>query len=223
MSASCSSSSRPQASFPRPSVTHSAPAFLVHPTPRWLFLCGKVAGACLFATLLATLLIGGTWLALGISTADWSRGYLLCLPLLLTQFGVTFAAAVLLGVWTRNPLATSLGTFGFWGAGMIANYAHLAASTEITTHLPGCPLLKHASQFAYWLLPKPADFMNLIDRAIQSAQHVSTQAETLSPLQLGGFSPALSVLTSTLVAVALMRARRPRAEIAGILAFPPLP
>ena len=48
---------------------------------RWLFL-GKYVGVLAFVFVQTTVLIGGTWLALGARTGVWSTAYLWCIPLL---------------------------------------------------------------------------------------------------------------------------------------------
>jgi hypothetical protein len=56
----------------------------------------------------------------------------------------------------------------------------------------------------YWLLPKPADLVILLDRALQADAHFFVQPEFAAVQAMHAFHPALSVLTSALFAAAVL-------------------
>ena len=56
----------------------------------------------------------------------------------------------------------------------------------------------------YWILPKPADLLILLDSALQSSEHFSPLPGFSAIQTLGAFDPVLSLCTSLLVPAAML-------------------
>jgi hypothetical protein len=61
-----------------------------------------------------------------------------------------------------------------------------------------------AVEVIYWVLPKPADLLILLDRAVLARAHFAAPAEFEAVQRLGAFHPALSVLSSALFAAVVL-------------------
>jgi ABC-type transport system involved in multi-copper enzyme maturation permease subunit len=94
---------------------------LVKPISRVMLLCYKYLGGLLFVFFNALVLIGGTWIAFGFSTGNWSLWYLASVPVLTFYFAILYSLSVLLGVLTRGPLVPILVTIAVWmGLSMVS-------------------------------------------------------------------------------------------------------
>lgn len=192
-------------SFLEPS---SASVLLAKPVPRGLLLAGKFVGVLWFVTFQASVFIGGTWLALAIRTGVWNPLYLMCVPVLLLHFALFFSFSTLLGVLTRNPLLSMLGSLLFWFACWSVNFSHLAALAQPTMVVePWSRIIATV----YWVLPKPADLNFFLQEMLQSATYFA-QVPTLASLHHEAINPAATLATCTLfmVVVMLLAARRLR-------------
>ncbi len=179
----------------------AASVLLAKPVSRSVVLIGKYLGVILFVGAQAAVFVVGTWVALGARTGDWSSGYLWCLPLLVVQFAVVYAASTLLAVSTRNTMACAFGSLVFWVICFAMNQGRLAAqqvgSTSPRVGMEVSGGFRMAREAAYWILPKPADLSVLLDRAVGASGHFASAAE------LGGasFDPLMSVATSLAIAL----------------------
>jgi ABC-type transport system involved in multi-copper enzyme maturation permease subunit len=130
----------------------NAAVLLGKPVPRWSLLAGKYLGVVGFVGMQTVLFVGGTWLALGVSTGVWVPQYLLCVPVLLFHFAVFFSFSVCLAVWTRRPVVCMVGVLAFWAVCWGTNHSwHVFQGATPAAHVP---VLLDAG---YWVLPKPAD------------------------------------------------------------------
>ncbi len=183
----------------------SASVLLAKPVPRWLLLAGKFTGVLAFVAFQAALFIGGTWAALGLRTGVWHPLYLVCIPVLLLHFALFFSFSAFLGVLTRNPLVSMLGSLLFWFACWGVNYSHLAALANPAAE-PG-PWAR-AVTAGYWVLPKPADLNYFLHEVVQSASYFA-RVPALAYLRGEAISPAATLATSLLfIAAALALAGR---------------
>jgi hypothetical protein len=202
-------------SFLEPS---SATVLLAKPVPRWLLLMGKVLGVTAFLGLLCGLFIVGTWWALALKTGVWSKGYLLCWPLLVFHFLLVYSFSTLLAVMTRNTAVCVFGTIVFWLICYGVNYGrhwHVAgpamAHPGIVKPLPdGTPPPPIAQQSAtgglivdagYWVLPKPADLVIILEESMDAHENFGTLARSAVILEVkkqGKFLPMWSMLSSML-------------------------
>ncbi|RUL88236.1 ABC transporter permease subunit [Tautonia sociabilis] len=184
----------------------SSALLLAKPVPRWHLLMGKYVGTVAFVAAQAAVFVGGTWLALGIRSGDWDPTYLLCLPLLAGHFAVVYAASSLIAVCTRSASAASFGSIVFWCLCFAMNRGrHLLVASAGSSGEVGSPF-REAVELGYWILPKPADFVALLDRAMGAGDHFSTLAEVDAVGSLGAFHPGLSLAASAAFAAALLAA-----------------
>ncbi|HEV3122539.1 MAG TPA: transcriptional regulator [Isosphaeraceae bacterium] len=185
----------------------AAAVLLAKPVPRSVLLFGKYLGVLVFVTVQATVFVVGTWLALGLCTGIWQHGYLLSLPLLVLHFAIVYSISLLIAVCTRNTVACAFGSIMFWFICFAMNYGRHAAVARPRL-APGLapfpPLFRNMIEAGYWLLPKPADLVILLDRALQADAHFFVQPEFAAVQAMHAFHPALSVLTSALFAAAVL-------------------
>lgn len=186
----------------------SASVLLAKPVPRWAFLLGKYVGVVLFVALQTAIFFFGTWLALGLKTDVWTPGYLAGIPLLVLQFAGLFGFTVLLAVVTRSTVACVLGIILFWAICLGLNYGRHAAVSlpllEPSARIGGFSLF--FINLAYWIMPKPADMLLLLEEALQAGKLKTTlsgMAEFQAVRQLGEFDPLLS-MASTVLFVAIL-------------------
>lgn len=188
----------------------NAALLLAKPVPRCLFLLGKYFGVVLFVAFQASVFFVGTWLALGLRTNVWLYGYLAGIPLLVLQFSVIFSVSVLIASATRSTMACVVGSILFWGLCLCVNYARYTA-LALPQLSPQTPPLSSFTAFfleaSYWILPKPLDFLLILEQALNTRAHMatlSTLPEFATAMERGAFEPIGSVLSSCLFAVVLL-------------------
>jgi hypothetical protein len=185
----------------------AAAVLLAKPVPRWFLLAGKYLGVLAFVALQTAAFVAGTWLALGLRTGYWPLGYLLCVPLLLVHFAVVYSVSVLLAVCTRNTVACVFGSVLVWvlcwglncGRHAVVALPHLDPAAA-----PYPAAVAGVVEAAYWVLPKPADLMFVLDQALEAGGQLGPSREIDAAWQAGALSPVLSVLTSLLAAVGVL-------------------
>ena len=177
----------------------AATVLLAKPVPRWSLLAGKYLGVLAFVAFQASVFVGGTWLALGLATDVWHPAYLLTVPLLVLEFAVLYSVSVLLAVWTRNTVICVFGTLLFWALCSsidVSRHAAVAAGRVPETRAQA------AVQAAYWVLPKPADVVLLLDGVLHSDRHFQGPPRQQALEKAVG--PELSLLTSLLFTGAVL-------------------
>lgn len=187
-----------------PEFLHPATAsvLLAKPISRWKLLIGKYLGILVFVSTQAAIFVFGTWAALAVRTGVVSPGYLLCLPLLILHFAVIQAASTLLAVCTRNANAAAFGTIIFWFFCFTMNRGrHLAVTSG---HLEGFSPFRWAVELGYWCLPKPADFVMILDQLLRIHVHFRSLPELTLIQSSGVFLPTWSIVTSVIFAGVLL-------------------
>jgi ABC-type transport system involved in multi-copper enzyme maturation permease subunit len=185
----------------------AASVLMAKPAPRWSLLLGKYLGVLIFVAFQTVVFVGGTWIALGARTGIWLPGYLWSIPLLLLHFAIIFSASVMLATYTRSTVTCVFGSILFWLICFAMNYGrHAAVALPILApgSAPYSPPFRWSVEAAYWILPKPADLVILLDGALQSREHFSTVAEFAAMQRLNGFHPWLSVLSSLLFTAGML-------------------
>jgi ABC-type transport system involved in multi-copper enzyme maturation permease subunit len=84
------------------------------PIHRWYLLLCKYVGGLSFVVITTAVIVGGVWLALGLRSGLWSRGFLLSIPVLTLEFAVFYALSTLVGVLSRSPILAILTAVAFW-------------------------------------------------------------------------------------------------------------
>jgi ABC-type transport system involved in multi-copper enzyme maturation permease subunit len=194
-------------SFLEPSA---ASVLLAKPVPRWLLLAGKFAGVLTFVAFQATVFIGGTWLALGLRTGVWHPLYLVSIPVLLLHFAVFFSFSALLGVVTRSPQLSMVGSLIFWFVCWGVNFSHLTALAQESSATGAWQTMLSAG---YWILPKPADLNYLLQEMVQSAAYFA-RVPVLANLRPDAVSARATLLTSAAFMVAALALAGRRLRVA---------
>jgi ABC-type transport system involved in multi-copper enzyme maturation permease subunit len=188
----------------------AASVLFAKPIPRWALLAGKFLGVVIFVAFQALIFFGGTWLALGLRTDVWLYGYLAGILVLVLHFAVIYSFAVLLAVCTRSPVACIFGSVLFWLVCFGMNYGR-HATLALPDIAPGVAPLPASATFAieagYWILPKPADMVMILEQAFEARQHfsgLSDLPEFAIVCRTGAFWPELSLLTSLVFCLAML-------------------
>lgn len=186
----------------------SSAVLLAKPVPRWSLLLGKFTGVLAFVAFQAAVFLVGTWLALGLRTGYWPAGYLWCLPVLLVHFAAVYSGSVLLGVCTRNTVASVFGAVVLWLLCWGMNYGrHLVVALPALdpTTAAAFPATFHPLvEAGYWLLPKPADMGMLMHTAVLGPDQPYGVPQFEKVRQLGAFYPGLSLLSSLAFAAGML-------------------
>jgi ABC-type transport system involved in multi-copper enzyme maturation permease subunit len=178
---------------------HSATVLLAKPAPRWLILLGKAFSVIVFVALQATLFVGATWLALGISTGIWTGAYWLAVPLLVLNFGIFYSVSTFLAVWTRSTVVCIFGVFLFWLFCWIMNYSHHRLVTFPGEGVASVSL--PIMEVGYWLFPKPVDLGAIFYDALRAEAFQVRPIEVLKLQEAGQFYPELAVTSSLLFGI----------------------
>jgi len=176
---------------------NQATVLLAKPVPRWSLVVGKFLGVLIFVGLQATLFVGLTWLALGISTGVFDPTYLLTIPLVVIHFAIFYSFSVLLGIWTRSAVICVLGTILFWAMCWGTNFARHA----VIAHQIGDESVKSSLmlEVGYWILPKPGDMSIVLFRVLKDSSTSDNEyqiPEFRAVLKEGVVYPELSMLAS---------------------------
>jgi len=186
----------------------SVAVMLAKPVPRWLLLAGKWLGVLAFVAFQESVFFGGTWMALGLRTGVWSPQYLLCIPLLLVHFSIIYSFSVLMAVCTRSTVACVFGSILFWFICFAMNYGRHAVVAMPYLEADRAPFsssMQGLTEAAYWVLPKPADQVILLDQALQAGDHFDVLPRAFRVvLDHDAFHADLSLLTSLLFSVGLL-------------------
>lgn len=184
----------------------AASVLLTKPVPRWCLLAGKYLGAVALVGAQAVLFFGGTWLALGLRTGCWPVGYLMGAPLLTLHFALVYGFSVMLAVWTRSTVASLCGALLFWLVCLGVNYGRHAAlaAHDLAPEAAAAGSLHIMTEACYWLLPKPADLLMILDAGLGLNEHLASAPALERAWHGGHVLPELSVLTSLLTTAALL-------------------
>lgn len=137
---------------------------LSRPVERSTLLIYKYIGGCVYIFLLATLVIGGCWLALSLRTGYWNPWFPLTILTLTFFFAVLYSVSVLVGVLTRSAGAAAFTAILTWGVCWAVGQTRFFLESPGGGALP--PALGKAVRFVYLLLPKTADLALLNNRLI---------------------------------------------------------
>jgi ABC-type transport system involved in multi-copper enzyme maturation permease subunit len=171
---------------------------LVKPIHRPTLLLWKYIGGLLFVFVNGAFLVGGTWLAFGVNTGNWSPWYLLSVVILVAFFAILYSLTLLVGVWSRSALAAILVTLGFWFVMFLVQVFYSLTTTvdemkpEWVKNFP--PVLTAAIDWVHCLLPKPEELAELNQMILAEAN----QASDFAALQRAGSTRAHINWTETI-------------------------
>ncbi|MGE3817988.1 MAG: transcriptional regulator [Isosphaeraceae bacterium] len=185
----------------------SATVLLAKPVPRRILFLGQFVGVLTFVLAQTTVLIVGTWMALGVRTGVWSPAYLLCIPLLLLQFAIFFSISALIASHLRGTAACILGTILFWILCWGMNYGRhaLVALPKLSPSAAStAPMLGWVVEAGYWLLPKPADLGMIVGDSLGAQPETEFVPEFTTVRKMRRFQPFAAVLTSVATATLIL-------------------
>lgn len=188
----------------------AASVLLAKPAPRSALLAGKYLGVVAFVAFQVFVFFGGTYLALSLRTGVWNPGYLAAIPLFVLHFAVIYSFVVFLAVLTRSTVACIFGSILFWLLCWGMNVGrHFTVGFEQLSHGTGRlgNLSRSMVEIGYWVLPKPADILVLLEQGLGAGAHtgtISSQPEFQAVINAGRFAPELSILASLAFAAGLL-------------------
>jgi ABC-type transport system involved in multi-copper enzyme maturation permease subunit len=185
----------------------AAAVLLAKPVPRGVLLAGKVLGVLAFVAFQEAVFFGGTWLSLGLRTGIWPGAYLFCIPLFLLHFAVIYSFSALMAVCTRSTVAAIFGALLFWFCCFAMNYGRHAvvALRYLEPQTPFSAEVQDLTEVGYWILPKPADMLIVLDQTLDAKDHfdaLPTFAREVVRRQ--AIQLELSLLTSLLFSAGLL-------------------
>lgn len=203
--------------------------YISKPISRVELLVYKYLGGLLFVLILATVIVGGIWLILGLRTGIWTTGFLAMIPMLTFYFAVLYSISTCVAVLTRSSLLAILVTVIVWGLAFGFGYLNFQVRqteeklTEVKEQLrnlqPGSddeddlpPELAKASGYASWIkvvarighaiLPRTFDLDDRMIRMI--ADGILTDAEKKHAGLDTPLPPAIQTYGFSLVFIAVM-------------------
>jgi hypothetical protein len=174
---------------------------LAKPVGRPRILVAKYAGGCIFVFLVATLVIGGSWLAISLRTGHWNFYFPLTILTLTFFFAVLYSVSVLVGVLTRSHATAAVMTLLTW----IACYGVGRARIHYLSPegVGGSPGMVKSVRIAHLLLPKTSD-LSLMNQLLVSRGGVRDVAGEMAPDWLPPLQYGMIFLTSSLFAVLMI-------------------
>lgn len=191
--------------LPRFLESNSIVILLAKPVPRWGLLLGKYVSVLTFIGVQASIFVGGTWFALGVSTGIWDARYLLCVPMLLLHFSIFYSMSVFLAVATRSTMACVFGSVCFWLLCWGMNYGrHFLVLSPEADRISG--FLQWSTEIGYWLLPKPTDLGALLFDALDAGKFFAQPFDASLLRAKAAFHPLLSVTASVAFGLLMLAA-----------------
>jgi hypothetical protein len=177
---------------------------LARPIGRPSVLVTKYAGGCIYVFLVATLVIGGSWLAISLRTGHWNVYFPLTILTLTYSFAVLYSVSVLVGVMSRShataAVMTLLTWLACWGVGRARLY-YLSPEG-----VGGSPGVVRLVKIAHLLLPKTSDLslMNqlLVSRGGGRDVAADVVPEWFPPLQYGVIFGTSSLFALLMISLA---------------------
>ncbi len=167
----------------------------IRPISLTLLLITKTIAIFLVVLTYATILISGTWVALGFATGVWEGNFLWAIPILLLQFVCFFPVSIFLGTWTRSTTVAIFGSIAFWFICWLVNHARmnlfLSDASNSTSDLSSWFI-----HFSYWILPKPIDFSIFLSDLMGTMKEFPPPQSWSNAYELGKVIPKLSIVSS---------------------------
>ncbi len=146
----------------------SLDVLLARPLRRWTLLLLKYLGGLTYATISATVFLGGSWLALSARSGVWNWGYLATIGTLVFFFAVLYSIGVFFAVLTRSWLAAMVMPVVVWALASGVNNAQVVLNHpefKAEVRVPG--IVTTALDVVHFVLPKPKDF-NIINQYLMA-------------------------------------------------------
>ncbi len=129
---------------------------LSKPIRRPTLMVYKYLGGLLYVLFNGAFLVGGCWLALAARSGHWDPSFLWSIPVLTVFFGILYGFSIWLGVLTRSPIVSILGSMALWFiSSSLGGVRQLFKSQMAPVVLPGWA--EKAVDFVYYVLPKTSD------------------------------------------------------------------
>ena len=108
---------------------------LSKPVSRSAVFVTKYLGGCAFILIIATSLIAGLWLILGLRLDIWQHNLLLCIPIFTFIFAIFYAVSALAGVLWRNAIVSVVVAIAFWCVCTLIVYGKPEYESRVSNHL----------------------------------------------------------------------------------------
>ena len=152
-------------------------------------------GGLLYVFFNAVFLVGGCWLALAVRSRHWDPSFLWTIPVLTAFFAILYAFSVWLGVLTRSPIVSILGSLGLWFvSSMLGGLRRLFAGPMAPVELPGWA--RKSLDFVYYVLPKTSDLKEINNFLIRRGNVGSEGVELMEQMGVVPLDWPLVLVTS---------------------------
>jgi hypothetical protein len=169
----------------------------LRPVSTGFMLLAKTSSIVMVLSLHGIILIGGTWIALGIATNVWNGLFLWSFAILVIQFICFYPASVFLGTWSRSTMVAIIGSIAFWAICWMVNHARIS-NLAATTAESSSGLATWLINIAYWALPKPIDFSIILSDLMGTIKEFPPPTAWMSAWEGGKILPFASIGTSLL-------------------------
>jgi ABC-type transport system involved in multi-copper enzyme maturation permease subunit len=128
---------------------------VAQPVSRSTLLLGRAFGSVVVMSIGIAYLVGGSWIVLRLKTGLGSTGFLFAGLVILFTYAVCYAAAVLVGIITRNAPVSGMVALMVWIAGHVMYAFHNFPEWRVALR-SGWPrqVAIAVSESLYWMLPK---------------------------------------------------------------------
>lgn len=169
----------------------------LRPLSTGFMLLGKAFSVVIVLCLHGIILIGGTWIALGIATNVWNGLFLWSFAILIIQFFCFYPASVFLGTWSRSTMVAIIGSIAFWAICWLVNHAHIGNLAQ-NSGAPPSSVAIWLIDIAYWALPKPIDFSIILSDLTGTIKEFPPPTAWMNAWECGKVPPIASIGTSML-------------------------
>lgn len=129
---------------------------LARPVPRFLILLARYTGAVLMVGLNVVLLVGGSYLILGMKSSFWNPAFLYAIPITCFAFCVLMALVLLAAVATENAAVAMIVTF----VAMV--FSPILAQNDLAIRLLPSEFARGIWKAFYMALPKVFELGSLL-------------------------------------------------------------
>jgi len=175
----------------------------LRPLSTGFMLLGKTFSIVIVLSLHGIILIGGSWIALGIATNVWNGLFLWSFAILIIQFICFYPASVFLGTWSRSSMVAIIGSIAFWAICWMVNHARIS-NLSATTAESSSGVAIWLIEIAYWALPKPIDFSIILSDLMGTIKEFPPPTAWMNAFETGNIIPFASIGTSLISSVVVL-------------------
>lgn len=141
---------------------------IVKPANRVTLLCYKYLGGLSFMFLITVVVVGGSWLVIGLRSGMWGGRFLLLIPILTFQFAIFYAVSTLFAVLTRSTIVAIMMTCGTWALLFIVGVVLYSPVNPEDRDKEARSGWQRGVEVVHYVLPRYTDIVSLTGKEIVS-------------------------------------------------------